>query len=109
MTDLLDLLADNDSVAGRLATTAAGVVIAVVFAAAIGRLLIRREDDAYARYYKRKITRYVFAFLAVFEFIWEEITFPIPYRDDWRQAENWIEISGRFLVPVRRLGESRTT
>lgn len=65
MNDFLELLADNRSVAGRLVTTAAIVAVATLLAAGIGRLLARGETDPYARYYKRKITRYVFAFLAV--------------------------------------------
>ncbi|MDP9069183.1 MAG: mechanosensitive ion channel family protein [Actinomycetota bacterium] len=266
MSEFIELLVDNESAAGRLATTAAIIGVAALLSTVVGRLLIRNEDDSYARYYKRKISRYVFAFLAVvaigvtwrafagqagvvlglmaagvafamqevigalagwfnimsgrifrvgdridmggvrgdviditplrtkilemgtasssalsgpsdpgdwvkgrqytgrivsvsnkktftepvfnysavFEFIWEEITFPIPYRDDWRRAEevlrreieathtpeaeqamrhmeerypvpraeveprvfvratdNWMEISGRFVVPVR--------
>jgi small-conductance mechanosensitive channel len=93
---------------------------------------------------KKTFTEPVFNYSSVFEYIWEEITFPIPYRGDWRQAEvivdeeirsthtneaeqamqhmterypvpraeveprvfvratdNWMEVSGRFLVPVR--------
>lgn len=265
MNEFLDLLADNESIAGRLVTTAAIVLLGVAAAVLVTRLLVRSDGDAYSRYYKRKITRYVAAFVAliaigitwrafagqvgviiglmaagiafamqevigalagwfnilsgrifrvgdridmggvrgdviditplrtkilemgsmppaapdkrdpgdwvkgrqytgrivsvsnkktftepvfnysaVFDFIWEEITFPIPHRDDWRRAEeivrdeiatthtdaadaamrhmqerypvpradveprvfiratdNWMEVSGRFLIPVR--------
>lgn len=65
MNDFLELLADNRSVAGRLVTTVAIVAGAALLAAGLGRLLARGETDPYARYYKRKITRYVFAFIAV--------------------------------------------
>jgi small-conductance mechanosensitive channel len=29
----------------------------------------------------------VYNYSAAFEFLWEEVTFPIAYRDDWRAAE----------------------
>ncbi len=65
MSELVDLLADNESVAGRVATTAVIAAVAGLVAATIARLLTRGEDDSYARYYKRKITRYVVAFVAL--------------------------------------------
>lgn len=36
---------------------------------------------------KATFTEPVFNYSTVFEYIWEELTIPIPYRDDWRQAE----------------------
>jgi len=65
MTDLLELLSDNQSVAGRLVTTAAIIVVAVLASFAVSSLLVRREADPYSRYYKRKITRYAAAFVAL--------------------------------------------
>ena len=93
---------------------------------------------------KATFTEPLFNYSSVFDFIWEELTFPIPYDNDWREAEkillreivrtqsteaekamdhmqarypvprteveprvfvratdNWMEISGRFLLPVR--------
>jgi small-conductance mechanosensitive channel len=94
---------------------------------------------------KATFTRPVYNYSGIFEFIWEEITVPISYRDDWREAEkilseeidafsteegareairemnrryptpsqeleprvyiratdNYLELAGRFIVPVR--------
>ncbi len=88
----------------------------------------------------------VYNYSATFDYIWEELTFPIPYRCDWRRADailleeaqrvssdegareameavrdryplpsaeigprvfaratdNWMELSARFVLPVRR-------
>ena len=65
MDRFLELLVDNDTVGGRLVTSAAIVAVAVALASAAGRLLTHRTDDPYARYYLRKLTRYASAALAV--------------------------------------------
>lgn len=36
---------------------------------------------------KATFTEPVFNYSSVFEYIWEELTVPVPYRDDWREAE----------------------
>jgi small-conductance mechanosensitive channel len=36
---------------------------------------------------KATFTEPVFNYSTVFEYIWEELTIPVPYRDDWQQAE----------------------
>jgi small-conductance mechanosensitive channel len=98
----------------------------------------------------RVLTDPVYNYSGAFEYIWEELTVPISYRSDWREAErilleeverasdsagakqameemarrypvpqtevepnvfvrltdNWWEISGRFVVPIRTV---RTT
>jgi small-conductance mechanosensitive channel len=99
---------------------------------------------------KATFTEPVYNFSAVFEYLWEELTFPISHASDWRRAEeivkdelvesartadaevaiaemrrrypvprteleprvfvrvtdNWVELSARFVVPIRR---ARTT
>ncbi len=65
MDRLWELLADNESAAGRLVTSALVVLVGVVLASGAGRLLARRTDDVYARYYARKLTRYVVAVLVL--------------------------------------------
>jgi small-conductance mechanosensitive channel len=94
---------------------------------------------------KASFTEPVFNYSAVFEFLWEELTLPVPHDADWRAAEtimqdeavrasssagaqqamramtrrypvpateveprvflratdNWMELSARFVVPVR--------
>ena len=37
---------------------------------------------------KATFTEPVFNYSAVFEYIWEELTIPVRYRDDWRKAED---------------------
>jgi small-conductance mechanosensitive channel len=98
----------------------------------------------------RVLTDPVYNYSGAFEYIWEELTIPVSYRSDWREAErilleeverasdsegarhamaemmrrypvpqheiepnvfvratdNWWEISGRFVVPIRTV---RTT
>jgi small-conductance mechanosensitive channel len=54
--DVADLLADNQSVAGRLATTAVVLAVGLLVAAAAGAVLRRREDP-FDRYVSRKIAR----------------------------------------------------
>ena len=65
MRQLLELLRDNDSVLGRLVTTAALLAVALPVAALLARLVARRADDAYSRYYLRKGARYVVFALAL--------------------------------------------
>ena len=61
MDALVELLLDNESVAGRLVTTAAVVAAAVALAGLAGRLAARRGHDPTARYYARKAARYAVA------------------------------------------------
>jgi small-conductance mechanosensitive channel len=95
---------------------------------------------------KATFTEPVYNFSAAFEYLWEELAFPISYRSDWSRAEqimreelvdaartadaeraigemrrrypvprteleprvfvrvtdNWVELSARFVVPIRR-------
>jgi small-conductance mechanosensitive channel len=69
---LLNLLGDNTSVTGRLATTAALIIFAFVVAMVIGWLVGRRADDAYTRYYLRKAVRVliVVALLIALAVVW---------------------------------------
>ena len=60
-----ELLADNQTAGGRLATSVAVLVVAALIAAVVGRLLARRTDDPYAKYYARKGARYVMGLIAV--------------------------------------------
>lgn len=61
MDALVELLLDNESVVGRLVTTAVVVALAVVLAGVAGRLAARRGHDPTARYYARKAARYAVA------------------------------------------------
>lgn len=54
-----DLITDNDSVEGKLVTTAVIVAIAFVVGTVVGRISTRRVDDRYRKYYARKIVHYV--------------------------------------------------
>ena len=54
---VLDLVRDNQSVLGRLATTAVVVAVAAALAWPLARLATRGVDDAYARYHLRKAVR----------------------------------------------------
>lgn len=63
MNQLLELLGDNSSVLGRVVTSAAMVVIALVLATLAGWVVSRRADDPYARYYLRKIVHAVIVVL----------------------------------------------
>lgn len=68
MTELdrfIDLLGDNESVAGRAVTSAAVIGIALFVAWAIGSLAGRRIDDASTRYHARKVVRYVVAVITL--------------------------------------------
>lgn len=57
--ELWELVADNQSAGGRLATSAVVVVTGVLVSLALAPVVARRADDVYARYYARKLTRYV--------------------------------------------------
>jgi small-conductance mechanosensitive channel len=59
VADVWDLIVDVDTVGGRLATTAAFVVVAVVVATLLGRYVPRRFSDPFDRYVSRKLVRYV--------------------------------------------------
>lgn len=61
----MELVTDVDSVAGRLVTTGLVVAVAVPLALVVGRLVSRRFDDPYARYYARKVVRYVVGVVTV--------------------------------------------
>jgi small-conductance mechanosensitive channel len=100
---------------------------------------------------KLTFTEAVFNYSAAFDYVWEELTLPVPYREDWRRAEeilleearrtsdtagaqeavdemarhypvprtevepkvyvratdNWVELSARFIVPVRTARTAR--
>jgi small-conductance mechanosensitive channel len=51
-----DLMADNDSVGGKLVLTAVIAATAVVIGSLVGRLLAHRTHDRYRKYYARKST-----------------------------------------------------
>jgi len=54
-----DLITDNNSMEGKLVTTAVIVAIAIVVGTLVGRVWSRRIDDRYRKYYARKIVHYV--------------------------------------------------
>lgn len=54
MDGFLELLRDNTSVLGRLVTTVALIVVALLLGSLLGRLVAWRVKDAYNRYYLRK-------------------------------------------------------
>lgn len=58
MERFFELLFDNETAAGRWTTTALVVALAAVVDLVVGRLVARRQDDAYAKYYGRKFVRY---------------------------------------------------
>ncbi|MCU0300176.1 MAG: mechanosensitive ion channel family protein [Candidatus Nanopelagicales bacterium] len=58
---LLRLLLDNESVTGRLVTTAVVLVLAVAVAVLLAPLPARRAADPYTRYHVRKLTRAIVA------------------------------------------------
>lgn len=72
MSALLELLRDNASVAGRLVSTAAVVVLAFLVAMAARWLVGRRTRDAYTRYYLRKTVNIlvVVALLVALAVVW---------------------------------------
>lgn len=55
----MELLRDNSSVLGRLVTTGVLIVVGAMLAMVAGRLAGRRSIDPYARYYLRKVARYL--------------------------------------------------
>ncbi len=65
MHGFVDLLFDNDGAAGRATTSALVIVVALLVALGGSRLLARRLDGPYAKYYARKIVRYAVAFTTV--------------------------------------------
>lgn len=58
MEEFLDLVLDNTSILGRWVTTAVILAVALLADVLGGRLATRRRDDAYERYYARKLVRY---------------------------------------------------
>jgi small-conductance mechanosensitive channel len=58
MQQFLDLLLDNETGAGRLVTGVVVVAVALLVDLVLGRIVVRRTDDAYARFYNRKFVRY---------------------------------------------------
>jgi small-conductance mechanosensitive channel len=46
---------------------------------------------------KATFTEPVFNFSAPFEYIWEELTFPVAYSGDWRRAEAILDEEARRL------------
>ncbi len=65
MSDLWSLVADNNSVTGKLMTSAVIVVAATVLGVVAGRLLSRHADDRYRNYHTRKIVHYVVVVIAL--------------------------------------------
>lgn len=65
VSDLWSFIADNDSVTGKLATSAVIVAAATVLGVVAGRLLSRRVDDRYHKYHTRKIVHYVVVVVAL--------------------------------------------
>lgn len=65
MSTFLDLLGDNESVAGRFVTSLVVVLVAAALAFVLARALARRAGDPYGRYYARKVSRYAVAVLTV--------------------------------------------
>jgi small-conductance mechanosensitive channel len=65
MNRLLELLGDTQSPAGRATTSVVIVVVAVVVGWAASRILGRRAEDVFTRYYLRKSARYAAAALAL--------------------------------------------
>lgn len=65
MDRLAELLADNESVAGRLMTSAVVLAVAIAGGLVVGRLLAHRIEDPPTRYWTRKVTHDVVAGLTV--------------------------------------------
>jgi small-conductance mechanosensitive channel len=61
----VDLLRDNDSVGGRLATSALLIAAAVLLGRAVAAGSTRRVDDPYTRYHVSKAIRYVAVLVAL--------------------------------------------
>ena len=58
MSTVLELLVDNESVAGRAFTSAAAILFGILLASALPPLATRRFDDPTSRYYARKLVRF---------------------------------------------------
>ncbi len=65
MIEIWGLIADNESVGGKLVTSAAIVTAAVLIGGFVGRLLGRRGTDRYRKYYTRKFSHYGFGVVAM--------------------------------------------
>jgi small-conductance mechanosensitive channel len=65
VAEVFDLLRDNESVPGRLVTSAAVLAVAVVVGTVLGRLLAHRMDDPAGRYWARKLTHYAVGLVTV--------------------------------------------
>lgn len=63
--DLVQLLVDNESAAGRFVTSLVVVAAALVLAWAFAPLVTHPVSDPYTRYYLRKLVRYVLAAVTV--------------------------------------------
>ncbi len=59
MDTVWNLVADNNHVEGKLVTTGVIIVAAILFGSLAGRVLSRRADDRYRKYYTRKVAHYV--------------------------------------------------
>jgi small-conductance mechanosensitive channel len=57
---------------------------------------------------KATFTDPVYNFSAVFDFVWEELTFPISYRSDWRIAESIILEEARRVTRDEGAGKAIT-
>lgn len=64
-TDLIELLLDNESASGRLVTTSAIIVVAVVVSFVVAPIVVRPVRDPYARYSARKVVRWTITVVAV--------------------------------------------
>lgn len=65
MDRFVDLVLDNQTAGGRLATSGLIIVAGALVSSVVGRLLARRTDDVYSRYYARKLTRYACAIVVL--------------------------------------------
>lgn len=65
METVWDLITDNDSVVGKLVSTALIAVVAVVLGMMAGSIASGRVGDRYRRYYVRKAAHYVVAVFAI--------------------------------------------
>lgn len=65
MQDLWEGLRDNDSVGGRAATSAVVILVGIAAAFVAGRVVSRRFDDPFGRYYAKKVAHYSIGLLAM--------------------------------------------
>jgi small-conductance mechanosensitive channel len=65
MDRLLELLLDHDTPEGRLVSTAAVVILAILAGTVVSRLAAARVSEPYERYYVRKVVRYGAAAIAL--------------------------------------------